>query len=165
MEPIFAGKLSLTDDIPDQPAASGGRFQVALPSDQQTPKAGLQQVFTKGSLFSQLPSLKFQTPAERSQGTWNYIKDTYGQPQPLPEPGLSPAAQRVRAEAARLGIDYDAEIAKIVGDLGGILPNPVNRTPGPDPLANLSGEARRQVELAAAERLKRKHGLQVTWEE
>lgn len=154
MESIFAGKLSLTDDIPEPPAVTGeprfsGRFTIATP------------------------------PAQQTSRMLGHIKNAYGQTvnqqlasriiqfDPLPEPGLSSAAQRVRAEAARLGINYDAEVAKVLNrlrgfGLGGIAPNPWNKKAGPDPV---SDEAMRQAERATAEILKREHGMQITWEE
>lgn len=180
MEPIFAGKLSLTDDIPDEPPASAtplGWREKLLTIEQARAQLNEMQAnriegvplkpATLTASYGQMPDRRFQTPAEQMQGTWNYVKDTYGQPQPLPEPGLSSAAQRVRAEAARLGIDYDAEVAKVLNRLRSfgltvIAPNPWNKKAGPDPVGD---DAMRQAERATAEILKREHGMEITWEE
>lgn len=178
MEPIFAGKLSLTDDIPDQPSPArpdSKRSLSPLLHDRalmtmQQARSGLDSMQAgRSELDRAIQSARYgyKTSAEQVQGAWNYVKDTYGQPQSLPEPGLSPAARRVRAEAARLGIDYDAEVAKVLNrlrsfGLTGIAPNPWNKKAGPDPVGD---DAMRQAERATAEILKRKHGMQITLEE
>lgn len=124
---IFAGKLSLTGDAPDQ---------APLPS----------------------PS-----PAEQARRAFEHIKSTAAPYEPLPEPTLSGAAQRVREEARRLGIDYDAEVAKVLHRMraNGLqyLPGPYNKTSGPDPVADASDRERLAAEYAAAELLRRKHDL------
>lgn len=99
---------------------------------------------------------RFQAYGDRPSGI-----DRTEQPEPLPEPMLSPAARRVREEARRLGIDYDAEVAKIITrmggyGLGGALPNPGNKRAGPDPYKNVKPEHRLQAEYAATEILRRK---------
>lgn len=137
---IFAGKLSLTDDIPEQPV-----FE----------RASEQKLDHLSRTFARMDPGDVVEP---------------DQPRPLPEPILSPAAQRVRAEAARLRIDYDAEVAKILsrmkgGGMGGYLPGPYNSKAGPDPLKNVSAADRRLAETAAAEIIRREHGIRLTWEE
>lgn len=154
MEPIFAGKLSLTDDIPDRPV-----FERASESKLDQLRATAKSFLPRDNAILWSKALTDQT-----KWTSGYIQDTYGQPQPLPESGLSPAAQRVRAEAIRLGIDYDKEVTRTLlrmHDSGmTIAPGPYNRTAGKDPLANVTPEARDQAERATAELLKRMHGVQ-----
>ena len=134
-DPIFAGKLSLTGDIPDEPPASSasplsGRFLVSGPPVQLAPKSSW-------------------------HGTAQF--------KPLPEPGLSPAAQRVRSDAARLGIDYDAEVARTLNRMknpGWVhAPGPGDSRAGPDPLKNASPYDYRLAATAVQEQFKRFYGL------
>jgi len=180
-DPIFAGKLSLTDDIPGEPAvferADPERLDRLVTTYAKTRASSLSDLMTVEQASSELDRMQAERKRMRfpqttfNQVKWDlgYIRDTYGQPPPLPEPGLSPAAQRVRAEAARLGIDYDAEVAKVLHSMKAaglrVAPNPWSAKAGPDPLKNVSDEARYQAEKAAVETIKRERGVQLTWQD
>lgn len=134
---IFAGRLSLTDaDVPEPAPAT------AWDSPAASPVSDVRQAMGR------------MNPGDVTESR-------NPQFQPVPEPMLSPAAMRVREEARKLGIDYDAEVAKILTRMGGYglhgeLPNPLNKRAGPDPYKNVSPADRRMAEYAATEILRRK---------
>lgn len=146
---IFAGKLSLTDDIPEKhPWDNPDADLAAEIREVMHSVAGIPRAQAEAAAAERL---------KRRRETW------HGTPQfeALPEP-VNESAMRVRAEAQRLGIDYDGEVAKILHGMKGDRPytrSPLDPKPGPDPLKNITPWDLARAEGVYAEQLSRFYGI------
>lgn len=83
--------------------------------------------------------------------------------QPLPESMLNDAAQRVREDARKLGLDYDAEVMRTLNRMKNPratqTPGPQNMKAGADPMKDVSYWDLLQAQTVVAEQFRRFYGI------